>query len=195
MLHRSPMTSSIFERVMPANDKPFRILQVTARYFPLMGGVENHVYQVGRRFVRDGVESTVLTTDPSGQLPTDDLIEGVRIHRVRAYPADRDYYLAPDIYPIVRYGNWDVVHIQCYHTLVPPVAMLAALHAKIPYILTFHGGGSSSRVRNALRGVQQQMLSPLLARADRLIATARWETEFYSQRLGLPTEQFTFIPN
>jgi len=172
-----------------------RLLMVTARYLPYMGGVENHVYEVARRLARQSVEVTVLTTDPSGQLPTSEQAEGVTVRRVRAWPAKADYYFAPGIYRTITQGNWDVVHVQCYHTLVPPLAMLAALRANIPYVLTFHGGGHSSRLRNALRGAQQTLLRPLMARAERLIAVARFEIEFFGKRLQLPPERFALIPN
>ena len=185
------------ERHAPAaaSQRTLRVLQVTARYHPYMGGVENHVYQVSRRLAQAGVDVTVLTTDPAGQLPTREESDGVHIHRVRAWPADRDYYFAPDIYRVIRHGDWDLIHVQCYHTLVPPVAMLAARRAHIPYVLTFHGGGNSSRVRNAARGLQRALLRPLLARAERLIAVAEFETELFSKELHLPATRFVLIPN
>jgi glycosyltransferase involved in cell wall biosynthesis len=172
-----------------------RLLMVTARYFPYVGGVEKHVYEVARRLARHGVDVTVLTTDPSGRLPASEQSEGVKVQRVRAWPAGADYYFAPGIYRAVTRGDWDIVHIQCYHTLVPPLAMLAALRARVPYVVTFHGGGHSSRLRNAIRGVQRALLRPLLARAERLIAVARFEIEFFGKELRVPAGQFALIPN
>jgi glycosyltransferase involved in cell wall biosynthesis len=175
--------------------KPLRVLQVTARYSPYVGGVESHVYQVSRRLARAGVEVTVLTTDPSGQLPACEQAEAVQIRRVRAWPAHRDYYFAPEIYRIIRQGAWDIVHVQCYHTLVPPVAMLAAWQAHLPYILTFHGGGHSSPFRNAARRAQRALLRPLLAHAERLVAVAEFEVKLYAKELRLPESRFPLIPN
>ncbi len=172
-----------------------RVLMVTPRYFPYMGGVESHVYEVARRMAREGIDITVLTTDLSGQLPPDELSKGIKIRRVRAWPAHRDYYFAPDVYRFIQGSNWDVVHIQSYHTLVAPLAMLATRRARIPYVVTFHGGGHSSLMRNALRGVQWFMLRPLLAHAERLIAVAQFEIEFWGKTLRLPADRFVFIPN
>ena len=73
--------------------------------------------------------------------------------------------------------------------------MLAALRAGIPYVVTFHGGGHSSRLRNALRGAQQRLLRPLLARAERLVAVAEFEIGHFGERLHLPPERFALIPN
>jgi len=179
----------------PIGLSPLRVLLVTPRYFPIMGGVENHVYQVARRFASAGIATTVLTTDPTGKLPSTELLEGVTIRRVRAWPAQRDYYFAPEMYHIITGEHWDIVHIQSYHTLVAPLAMFAAVRAQIPFVVTFHGGGHSSQIRNASRGIQRSLLRPLLARAARLVATARFEIPLFSRQLRLPPERFVFIPN
>ena len=77
--------------------------------------------------------------------------DGVLIRAVRAWPANRDYYFAPRIWREMAREPWDVIHIQSYHTLVAPLAMLRALTLRIPYIVTFHGGGHSSGLRNRSR--------------------------------------------
>lgn len=171
-----------------------RVLVVTPRYLPEMGGVENHVDQVTRR-LSDDANITILTTDTSGRLPREETIGGVRVLRVPAWPRNRDYRFAPAISRIVREGDWDLVHVQSYHTAVAPLAMGAASRAKIPYVVTFHGGGHSSRLRTLLRQPQWSLLRPLLLRAEKLIAVADFEAEFFSRRLRIPGERFEVIPN
>jgi glycosyltransferase involved in cell wall biosynthesis len=73
--------------------------------------------------------------------------------------------------------------------------MLAAWRAKIPYVVTFHTGGHSSRLRTALRGLQWALLRPLLARAKRLIGVSRFEADKFREQLGLPETQFEVIQN
>ncbi len=177
------------------NEQPLKVLLVTARYFPYMGGIETHVYEVARRFARQGIQTTVLTTDPSQALPTREQIEGVEILRVPAYPANRDYYLAPGVYDVIMKGDWDVVHCQGFHTFVPPVAMLAAKRRNIPYMLTFHSGGHSSGLRNSIRWLQSKMNRPLLAGAQKLVGVSNFEAKLFQQRLALPAEKFAVIQN
>lgn len=172
-----------------------RLLFVTPRYHPYSGGTETHVHEVALRLVRAGVCVTVLTTNPTGALPSEESSEGIRIRRVRAWSADRDYYLAPGIYTAITRGLWDLVHVQSYHTLVAPTAMLAALRARLPYIVTFHTGGHSSALRNGVRGVQRKALGPLLRRAVRLVAVARFEQQLFARQLGVPDERIVLIPN
>ena len=72
------------------------VLMVTPRYFPYMGGIETHVHEVGRRLVNSGINITLLTTMPHmfpTASPQDEVIEGMRVIRVQAWPQRRDYYI------------------------------------------------------------------------------------------------------
>lgn len=180
----------------PSNDK-LRVLFVTPRYWPYVGGVETHTAEVARRLAAAGHEVTVLTTDPGGALPPVERVAGVRIERARAWPAGGDYYFAPGVYRRIARGGrrWDLVHCQGYHTLVPPLAMLAARRAGLPYLVSFHSGGHSSRLRTAIRDAQRAALRPLLARAAHLVAVSAFEAAFFRARLRLPAERFAVIPN
>jgi glycosyltransferase involved in cell wall biosynthesis len=180
---------------MPTEPSTLRVLLVAARYFPYMGGVETHVYEVGRRLAQANVEVTVLTTDVSGRLPVFEESKGMQIFRVRAWPPNKDYYFAPGIYRFMTRGRWDLVHCQGYHNLVPPLAMLAAWRTSIPFVLTFHSGGDVSRLHRALRGLQWAVLRPLMLRARKLIAVSEFEAGFFRERLRLPAERFVVIPN
>ncbi|MDQ2787897.1 MAG: glycosyltransferase [Chloroflexota bacterium] len=172
-----------------------RVLMVTARYFPAMGGIETHVYEVAKRLVNAGADVTVLTTDPSGTLPVIEYADGVRIQRVRAWPTRRDYYFAPALYRIIMSGAYHIVHCQGFHTLVPPLSMLAARRAGIPFIVSSHTGGHSSRLRNAARGIQWAALRPLLARAARLVVVSDFEAAYFRRKLRLPEERFVVVRN
>jgi glycosyltransferase involved in cell wall biosynthesis len=168
---------------------------VTPRSPLQQGGVERHVIEVSRRMAAAGLDVEVLCADPEARGVETEERDGVPIHTVRALPRRRDYYLAPRIWSEIRPGRWDLIHVQSYHTLVPPLAMMRALRLGVPYVLTFHGGGHSSDLRNRVRGAQMRLLGPLLSRAARLVAVARFEIEDYGRALGLPAERFALIPN
>jgi glycosyltransferase involved in cell wall biosynthesis len=178
-----------------AGGRPLRVLAVTARYPPFIGGTEIHTYETARRIVAKGHEVTVVTTNPGGKLPSCEQGEGVRVLRVPCWPTNGDYYFAPRIVGVVEDGGWDLVHCQGFHTLVPPLAMLAATKARLPYVVTFHSGGHSSRLRTSMRRAQHELLRPLLARAKRLICVSGSEAALFQERLRLPPERFAVIPN
>jgi glycosyltransferase involved in cell wall biosynthesis len=183
---------------MASNENRLNVLMVTPRYFPYIGGAEKQVHEVGCRLASNDVNITLLTTMPhflSTPLPKEEMIEKMRVIRVQAYPKEPDYYIAPEMYSIIKYGKWDLVHCQSYHTFVAPLAMLAAKKAKIPYVVSFQSGGFSSCFRNAIRGIQRMALRPLLAGASRLIGLSKWEVEFFHERLHLPSRKFVVISN
>ncbi len=173
-----------------------KILLVTPRYFPYIGGTETHVHEVGRRLVEYGVSVTLLTVmPPDAGLPREEIQHGMRIIRVKALSSRNDYFFAPEIYTIVARGGWDLVHCQGCHTFVPILAMLAARKAKIPYIVTFHTGGHSSQLRHRLRSAQWRTLRPLLAGSAKLIGVSRFEADHFCKLLHIPAQHFAVIPN
>jgi glycosyltransferase involved in cell wall biosynthesis len=172
-----------------------KVLQVTPVFAPSVGGVQTATREVARRLPLRSIHTQVLTADATWNLPRDEQCYGVHVTRVRAWPRGGDQLLAPGLVREIRCARPDVVHVQCYQTFVAPLAMATAARARIPYFLTFHGGGHDSRLRNALRTTQLRVLRPMLARAARLVATAEWEIEHYSTLLGLPGDKFVLIPN
>lgn len=189
------MTASAASAVSAPAQYLLRILMVTPRYLPQVGGTEIHTHETATRIAAQGHAVTVLTTNPGGELASDESSDGVHIVRAPAWPDGRDYYFSPQLYNVIRGGNWDVVHCQGIHTLVPAIAMTAAIRAKIPHVVTFHSGGHSSGLRNAVRGTQWKTLRPLLARADRLIGVSRFEAETFARQLRLSPDRFVIIPN
>jgi glycosyltransferase involved in cell wall biosynthesis len=176
-------------------EHPLRVVFVTARYAPFIGGVEAHVRTVSRLLTDAGHAVTVLTSDPSGTLPRREVDDSVEIVRVRARPRRGDLYVAPGVARVLAERRWDVVHVQSYHTFVAPIAMRAARRLGLPYLVTLHGGGHSSRLRHRARSLQIRALGPLLRSAFALVATAAFEIPLYGRLAGVPAESFVLIPN
>lgn len=172
-----------------------RILLVTARYLPGRGGTEIHTHEVAKHLAASGADVTVLSTEPNVPFYRVAYEDRVQILRVRAWPKKRDYYVAPAVIRIVRDHGADIVHCQGYHTFVAPLVMLAALSANVPYVVTLHSGGHSSRVRRALRPTQARLLRPLFRRAGQLVAGSEFEADLFAHRTRLPRSSFVVIPS
>jgi glycosyltransferase involved in cell wall biosynthesis len=155
-----------------------------------------HVREVTRRLQALGsFEITVLATDRSRRLPRQEVIEGISVLRVPSWPRRRDYYLAPGIAAVIRERRWDLVHCQGIHNLVPLLAMIAARRVGIPYLVTFHTGGHSSRLRNAMRTTQWRLAGPLLRNAVSLIAVSHFEAAALTRHARLGDKRVIVIRN
>ena len=184
------------QEVGATSERPLRILMVSPRFLPETGGTETHVYEVTRRLAAlRSFEITVLATDRSRRLPRKEVIEGITVLRVPSWPRSRDYYFAPGIAAVIRQGNWDLVHCQGIHTPVPLLAMRSAQRVGLPYVVTFHTGGHSSRLRNAVRTTQWRLAGPLLRNAASLIAVSRFEAGILTRHARLEDKSVIVIPN
>jgi len=168
---------------------------ITTRSQPEIGGIESHVVEVAARVAARGYDLEVLTTDRSGRLPKREQVDGYVIRRFRAYPAGRDWYLSPGLFWAALRSSYDVVHVQGIHTLVPPLAMLAAILRRTPFLLTFHTGGNSSAFREKARRTQFRLLSPLLRRARTLVGVSIYEARRFEEIMGLPEGAIRVIRN
>ncbi len=177
--------------------KALRVLMVCARYLPDMGGIETHVAEVARRLNRlSDMEITVVATDRSRSRPRSEVVDGIPIIRVPAWPRNRDYYLAPGIASVIgQRGRWDLIHCQGIQTPVPVLAMLAARRAGLPYMVTFHTGGHSLGHRNAMRSTQWRLEGPLLRKAAVLVGVSRFEAESLSAQAHLNGKPVAIIRN
>jgi glycosyltransferase involved in cell wall biosynthesis len=191
---RLPETSAVSNPI--TGSRRLRVLVVTARFFPDLGGTETHVFEVTRRMAERGdLDLTVLTTDRSGSLPVREDLDGFDVLRCRSYPRHRDYYIAPRLYGLVRNGNYDLIHCQGIHTAVPIIAMIAAIRGRSPYVVTFHTGGHSSDLRRRIRNTQWQLLGPLLRHATVLIAVSRFEQQVFQRACKLEASRFRMVQN
>jgi glycosyltransferase involved in cell wall biosynthesis len=179
----------------PSHQNRLNILIVTPRFLPEVGGIETHVAEVTKFLAAAGHSVTILTTDRSGSLPREQDVNGVKIIRRSAWPRNSDYYFAPELCAEIFRRKCDIVHIQGCHTLVAPMAMIASLVKRAPFVVSFHSGGHSSRIRNALRAIQWKVLSPLVGRAVKWIAVSDFEAQLFSEKMGVPREAFDVIPN
>lgn len=182
--------------VSPRTGGPLRVLQVAARYLPDMGGIEMHVDEVTQRLAARGdVDVTVLTSDRTRTYRSRERRGAVDVRRVPAWPANRDYYLAPGIYRTIARGEWDLIHCQGVHTPVPLLAMAAARRTGTPYVVTLHTGGHSSAARNRLRALQWSAMGLGLRRAEHVVAVSRSEGRLFRELAGVDPGRMSVIRN
>ena len=168
---------------------------MTPRFIPSVGGTEIHTWEVAQRLSAQGFRCTVLTVARESQEAGQEVISGITVVRVDPWRAAGDLAFAPAVAHQIRALRPAVMHLQGIHTLLPPIALLAARRNSIPYIVTFHSGGHSSRLRNLARPPLWRLLRSLLLDARQLIAVSEFERRLFSNILQVPLLRFSVIPS
>jgi glycosyltransferase involved in cell wall biosynthesis len=173
-----------------------RILQLTQRFFPALGGVEEHVLQISKRLVNAGHYVTIYTSDLEKDKPFTRLKGPLNIDMdVKRFTAVKILDLrhglgiiAPSmLLDAVKYEA-DIVHAHGFGYWPTFVGAVKKALSGVPLVITPH---SSPGSRN-YSFLDIRMLP--LKLADKVIALTRIEKE-HLKSLGLDGRKIEVIPN
>jgi len=172
-----------------------KILEVSPRYFPHIGGVEEHVRNVSERLARNH-EVAVCTTDPSGKLPKEEIIKCVKIKRFKSWAPSEAYYFSGDLkkYLVDNAGSFDIVHAHSYHAFPAVYAAQAKKENKLVFTPHYTGGGQTF-FRNLLHIPYRFLVTKVFQRTDKIICVSKYEKSVLSRRFKRDSEDFVYIPN
>lgn len=164
-----------------------KILHVYKDYFPILGGIENHLRTLAEAQAEAGHDVTVLVTNPATLEPSE-RINGAQIVRARRLATVASTPLSVDIYFKLRSLKPDITHLHFPY----PVGELAQLMAgsQRPYVLTYHS--DIVRQQGLLR-VYRPFLLHVLRKSQKVIATSERYVKS-SRYLSLVSDKCTVIP-
>jgi len=177
------------------------IIQVTPRFPPAIGGVEEHVYQISLELLKRGHNVTVITSNEvDGKIyPLQmEVMQGIHVYRLPLFMPKllRELWFIPDIRRIFRRLRGDVVHAHGYRCLSSCIAVYLAHSKHIPTVLTPHGIYPPRSFVNALlKSIFDRTLGRLLLSfSDRIIALSEHNVRLILQ-IGAPTKNIVIVPN
>lgn len=111
------------------------ILHIYKDYYPVLGGIENHIKQLAEAQAAAGHEVTVLVTNPDYQ-PRQVWMNGVNLVRAWRVATIASTPLSPELPLAVRRIKADIAHLHSPY----PIAELSEwlLGGKRPYLITYH---------------------------------------------------------
>jgi len=178
-----------------------KVLQLTQRFPPAIGGVERHVLQLASGLRAAGVEVEVFTTDLARDVPFQRLRGDVGafsfpVSRYRAWKLLEVPHglgiAAPSMLFDVLSSDVDLIHAHAYGHFPTWVGGLATLLNSKPVVMTPHCDPGSLKLS---RRLFDHFVPPLtLKRASRIIALT-WQEASYLASLGIPRERVHVIPN
>ena len=178
-----------------------KVLEVTQRFPPAVGGVEQHVHHVASRLARAGVEVEVLTTDllrdtPFTRIRSPLPRDSFPVTRVRAWRmVDAPHGLgivAPSMVPALLASGADVIHAHSYGQFPTFAGSLAsALDHSILIVTPHSDAGRPSWTKSLFDRIVPRLT---LKAATRVIAVSEHEADCLI-KMGVSRDRVRVIPN
>lgn len=143
-----------------------KVLHIYKDYYPILGGIENHVGMLARGQAERGLEVTVLVTHP-GRGADDTRVDGVRLIRVRRLMTTASTPLSVSLFAQVARLSPDITHLHFPYPVGELAHLLLGRSRKT--VITYHS--DIVRQRTMLR-FYRPLLWQVLRRADRILATS-----------------------
>lgn len=169
-----------------------RILQVCPKYYPAIGGVEEHVKNISERLAKEH-EVTVFACDPSGKLPKEEEINGVLVKRFKSFSPSDAYHISFEMARELKKSEFDIVHGHNYHAL--PLYFSRNARAR-KFIVTphYHRYGHTP-VRNFFIKLYKPWGRRIFEQADRVIAVSKYEKQLLLGDFDIDVDKISVIPN
>lgn len=143
-----------------------RILHIYKDYYPVVGGIENHVRLLAEAQVKQGFDVTVLVTNLAPRTIVVNM-EGVRVIRAGRLAHVASTPLSLDFFAQVRRLRADIAHL---HFPYPPGELANLLFQPgRRTVITYH---SDVIRQQGILHLYRPLLRRVLQRADRIIATS-----------------------
>jgi len=178
-----------------------RILQVTPRFPPAIGGMEEHVYRISRELTRRGHNVTVITSnEEDGKicLLQKENLDGIQVYRFPLFMPSvfRELWFIPQVVKILREHRADIVHAHGYRCLSSFEAVYVSHLRGIPSVLTPHG---IYPPRSFVNGFAKSFFDKssgrlLLDFSDKIVALSEHNKRLISN-LGASEDKIAIVPN
>jgi len=164
-----------------------RLLHVYKDYYPVVGGMENHIRILARGAMARGAQVTVLVTSPGRRTEIVEL-DGVKVIKAGRLAAPASTPISLALLAWMRRLEADITHL---HFPYPWGEMAHLVCGRSPRtVITYHS--DVVRQKNLLR-VYGPLMRRVLAKADRIIATSPNYVQS-SSHLSQVAEKCTVIP-
>jgi glycosyltransferase involved in cell wall biosynthesis len=172
-----------------------RILHVTPRYYPDIGGVEEHVRNIVELLSKTH-DVHVFATDPSGKLPKQEVTKGVEITRFGSWAPNEAYFLSLSLRKRLKEvsGDFDIVHTHCYSAFPSLFAAQAKAENKLVFTPHYHGVGHTF-FRSLLHKPYKFFGRQIFEKADRVICVSQVESDLVQTHFQGVKEKLSLIPN
>jgi glycosyltransferase involved in cell wall biosynthesis len=155
------------------------VLEVTHRYQPRTGGVEERVQRISEGLVDRGHEVTVLSFDRRRGEPKHEWINGVHVKRRYSFAPGGNFHINPVSAVDPLLSRADVIHVHNYHSLPSILTSLGALGSTVVFTPPYHDISDGS-FRNYLLKVYQYPAKAAFRNVDEVICVSEWAADRFN---------------
>jgi len=173
-----------------------KVTHVVRQYLPSVGGMEEVVRNIAAEQLKETGETphiitlNRLFTDPSQQLPSEEMIDGCRVTRL-PYSGSSRYPLCPQVLALAK--DAEVLHVHGVDFFYDFLALTRPIHRK-PLILSTHGGFFHTDYAGKLKKLWFNTLTRFSAFAyNRVVATSENDGVLFRQVVS--SERLEVIEN
>ena len=164
-----------------------KILIVTPRFPPDIGGIETVVFKQSMALSKLGHDVRVITTTNDKGMVGQEDIDGLKVNRYLGFSPKGAYFFSRGLSKAVRNfsGEYDIVHAHNYHAF--PALSAFKNRTKARFIITPHyHGGSHSKFRNFLLKPYKFFGRKMIGGADAVVCVSNSEKELLEGDFSLP---------
>ncbi|MCW7074396.1 MAG: glycosyltransferase family 4 protein [Candidatus Methanospirare jalkutatii] len=172
-----------------------RVAQVCPRFYPDIGGVETHVYEISKRLAKH-FEIEVLSTDPGGRYLKVEKVDGFTVKRFKSIAPSNSYYFSLDMYRFLKKhsSDYNILHAHNYHAFPALFASLTKSKNKLIFTPHYHGKGHSF-IRDLLHRPYKIPGKRIFEKADAVICVSKFEKEIILKNFNMDSSKIFVIPN
>lgn len=172
-----------------------KIFHICPRYYPAIGGVEEHVRNICERLAAK-YEIHVLTTDPSGILPRDELINNVKVKRFPSWAPNEAYFFSKTLRKFLADNskNLGIMHAHCYGAFPALYAAQNKQDRKLVFTPHYHGSGHTF-LRSLLHVPYKFFGKKIFEKADKIVCVSNYEKSLVVSNFELDEKKIVVIPN
>ena len=142
------------------------------------------------------MEINVLTTNPSGVLAKEEVINNVNIKRFKSWAPNEAYYFSKDLRSYLKRfsSTFDVVHAHSYHAFPAYYAALSKSTNKLIFTPHYHGTGHTY-FRKILHVPYRFLGKRIFEKADKIICVSNYERQLVTKHFRVEEDKILVVPN
>ena len=179
-----------------------KIIKVSSFFWPVKGGMENHLYYEGKELIKSGHDLQVFTSDSlrSGKIKKKfAIIDGINVSRFPSwFKLSAFTPVCPGLLKSILTENYDILHVHSYRQFHNFAVLLGKLRGK-PAILSPHWPEYPKETRgflmNLFTKIYDVTVGPIILKsADKLIVQTGAEKIWLQKKFRISAEKIEIIP-